>query len=82
MVDVQWVPIPGYEDKYQISEAGDIRTKPRDIIDSDGTVITSLKSTPINIYRPGDSTPYAILHDGQKYNKVTLQILLNSAFSK
>lgn len=82
MADVRWASIPGYEGKYEISNTGCIRTAARDILDKDGSVITSLKPALVEVHGKDTKFAYSILHDGQKYKKVEIIQLVNSLFSK
>lgn len=73
-----WFELPGYEDKYQISNNKEIRIKSRDILDSDGTVLKHLDSIPVPIKKDSmNNLDYVVLHNGSKYVKVYIDDLVS-----
>ena len=75
-----WVPLFGYEDKYEISSNGEVRVKSRNILDKDGNILSTLKSTNLQIKANLDNTKYVILHDGSKYRKENVEDLIRQSF--
>ena len=81
MSSIRWIPVAGYEAGYEISSAGEVRVKARDILDKDGSVITRLDAKLVEIQRDKDTNrPYVILHDGKSYQKEDLEMLLNKSY--
>ena len=79
MSEIKWLDVPGYEAYYEVSSAGEVRSKPRDIKDKDGKVIRSLGSSLVQIHKTSTHPkPYVILHDGTRYNNVTLESIMSS----
>lgn len=78
----KWVDLPGYEDLYQISNTGKIKSKPRDIKDSNGNIIRSLGECIVQVHKTSTHPrPYVILHDGTRYkNEVVADLLKTVSF--
>lgn len=79
--DIKWVPVYGYEDLYEISNEGQIRTKPRNVIDNEGNVVYSVGNQLITIHINSDlKEKYAILWVNNTYNKEYINDLLAKSF--
>ncbi len=76
-----WAPVRGYEGRYEISSSGLIRTASRDIVGTDGALIKHLEATPIKTYMNTQiSKEYVLLYNGQKYDKVYIDDLINNQY--
>ena len=81
MSKIKWVDVPRYETRYEISTAGEVRTKSRDIKDSQGTLVRTIESTLVPIRKTTQTPrPYVVLHDGCRYHKEDLENLLEETF--
>ena len=78
MSKIRWVPVVNYEGRYEISTAGEVRVKARDILDKNGEYVTTLKPEILKIQKDQESNkPYVILHDGTSYQKEFLEDILD-----
>lgn len=80
---VKWIPVFGYEDKYEISSSGEVRVKARDIFDRNGSFTVALEAKLLEIQTDnGTNRAYVILHDGNSYRKEYLEDLLDACFNR
>lgn len=70
----KWVPVVGYEDRYEISNHKEVRIKERDIVDPFGNVIFHVKQQLVPHYTSYGSKQYVILNNGKRSKK---SILIN-----
>ena len=82
MGGIKWLPVIGYEERYEISSAGEVRVKARDIFDKDGSFVTALDSKLIEIQRDKETKrPYVILYNGTSYQKEDLELLMDKSMN-
>lgn len=83
MSNIQWFPVFGYEDKYEVSTSGEVRVKARDILDKDGEYVTTLKPQILKIQKDNIThNPYVILHNGISYQKQFVEDILERSKPK
>ena len=65
----KWVPFPGFEDRYEISNQGEVRSKHRDIRDKFGKLIRTVPPFLEKIHTDSETDrDYVIIYD-TKYHK-------------
>lgn len=74
-----WVPVSGYENLYEVSNLRRIRTKKRQIVDSDGNVVTTVPNREVEVHTSYGSEPYVILSNGKTYHKTPVNLLFAQA---
>lgn len=80
MSEETWVPVKGYEDRYEISSNKDIRNKERDIKDPKGNVLYHVKSSRVPTYTSYGSKPYVILSNGVSSRREDIRKLYKKSF--
>lgn len=80
MSEETWVPVSGYEDRYEISINKEIRNKERDIRDINGNVLYHVKSSCVPAHTSYGSKPYVILSNGVSSIREDIEKLYNKSF--
>ena len=79
--NITWVDVPDYEQYYEISSAGQVRTKFREIKNTDGEVMTIVEPKLLEIRKDSETQKSVVfLHDGSKYTKHFLEDLMKQSF--
>lgn len=76
----QWKDVAGYESKYSISNFGRIKTKSRDVLKSDGTLLYRIKERLLNPSLLPVGYYYVGLHNKGKTKLVTIHSLVAKHF--
>ena len=76
----KWIPVPGYEDKYEICKSGKVRVKSRKISIAENSEMT-LKPKELTTYRTfQDNKKYVRLSKNNKYEKVFIDDIVKEVF--
>lgn len=78
-MDVIWRPVPRFEDKYEVSNVGQIRSISRDIVDARGQN-NRVPSRLIKIHQTDCDSDSCTLFDGNKYHTVFVAKVVAEAF--
>lgn len=82
MSSEKWVPVAGYEDRYEISNHKQVRIKERDIKDPFGNLLYHVKPSSVSYHTSYGSKPFVILDNGNRPTKEFLDKLYKKSFSK
>lgn len=80
MPEETWVPVKGYEDRYEISSSKEVRNKERDILDPNGNILYHVKSSRVPKYTSYGSKPYVILSNGTSSRREDIRKLFKRSF--
>ncbi len=77
-----WVPVFKYENLYEISSKGRVRSKRQEIKDKTGNLVRGVEPF-FGEIKKTDQTPYpyVVLTDGKKYHKENVKYLLDESFA-